>query len=155
MNKIELETGKRCREWTDILPDVITKFNKYRKERRGSLAEEDNPYINNIGPVTLPKFEIGDIVHKKLDCPEDALGHKQNTEKFREGDFRYSKIPKRIVKVIVMNDEPYYRYMLFGIKNVSYSENELLESKNETEMQEVKKLIDKRKRGKIIEYLVW
>ena len=154
MNQQEMETGKRCREWTDILPDVIKKYNAYRKERRGSLDEENNPYINKIGPLKRPKYKIGDIVHEKLDTPEDALGHKQNTEKFREGDRRYSKVSKRIIKVIVMNDEPYYRYILHGMRNVSYGEKELMISKDVTEKYVVKKILAKRKIKNKIEYLI-
>jgi len=56
------------------------------------------------------------------------------TEKFREGDYRWSVVPKKIVKVIYMTDNPYYRYLLEGMDNVSYSENELMPSKKaETE----------------------
>lgn len=154
MNQKEMETGRQYKEWTDILPEIITKFNAYRKQKRGSLAKKDNPYIDSIGPVTRPKYKIGDIVHIKLDVPEDALGHKQKTEKFREGDRRYSKEPKRIVKVIVMPDEPYYRYIVKGMINVSFSEKELIPSKEETEKYVVKNILDKRKVKNRIEYLI-
>ena len=72
-------------------------------------------------PENDSKYKIGDMVHYKLDKPENALGHSQNTDKFREGDLRFSTVPKQIVKVIVMNDEPRYRYMISGITNASYT----------------------------------
>jgi hypothetical protein len=154
MNKMEVETGETYVEWTKILPDVIKKLNAYKKQKRGSLSKADNPYVFN-STTNLPKFKIGDMVHEKLDRPENALGYKQTTENFREGDYRYSSVSKRIVKVIVMNDTPYYRYMLNGIPNASYTENELFLSQDKVERQVVKKIIGKRKNGKLIEYQIW
>jgi len=155
MNSIEEKTGETYTDWTSILASVIKRLNKYRKERRGSIALKDNPYLEETGPDVAPKFKIGDIVHQKLDRPENALGHKQNTEAFREGDYRYSKVPKKIIKVIVMDDEPFYRYMLDGIKNCSYTENELFLSKHTVEQQVVKQIIGKRTVNKKKEYLIW
>jgi hypothetical protein len=130
-------------------------MNKYRKDKRGSLSEANNPYIHEIGTTKLPKFQIGDLVHEKLDRPNNALGNRQNTEQFREGDYRYSTVGKRIVKVIVMNDEPYYRYMLKGLPNVSYSETEIFISTDKKEKFEVRKIIDSRTNNRKKEYLVW
>ncbi len=140
---------------TDSGSEFRGEFHQYRKERRGSIKLKDNPYTSDIGPVVLPKYKIGDLVHERLDRPENALGHRQNTEKFREGDYRYSKVPKKIVKIIVMNDKPFYRYMLKGIDNASYAENELFMSKLKEEVHIVKALIGHRGSKKNREYLVW
>jgi hypothetical protein len=155
MNMMEVETGQTFTDWDTVLPAVIKKMNKYRKDRRGSLSEAKNPYVTEIGTTKLPKFQIGDLVHEKLDRPNNALGYRQNTEQFREGDYRYSTVAKRIVKVIVMNDEPYYRYMLKGLPNVSYSETEIFLSTDTKERVEVKKIIDSRTKNKKKEYLIW
>lgn len=129
MNKKELETNDVYKEWTEILPLVIKELNKYRKERRGSIRPKDNPYVFNTIPKKKPKFSKGDLVHHKLDYPQTALGKKQPTANFREGDIRFSIEPKQIKKVIIMNDEPRYRYMLSGINNASYAENELFRAR--------------------------
>lgn len=157
MNTIEIETEKVFCNWTDILPRVIKELNEYRKQRRGSVLAKDNPYIidDYSVPDKEPKFKIGDIVHEKLDRPENALGNLQNTPNFREGDFRISTVPKKIVKIIVMNDEPRYRYMLKGITNASFTESELMKSKSTVEKQKVKSIIDDMKTGGVKYYKVW
>ena len=78
------------------------------------------------------KYKVGDLVHVALDYPENALGHKQDTAQFREGDARYSKFP-RIVKAVLPYDEG-YRYLTTDKKGktnyrVSYRENELIPAK--------------------------
>ena len=54
-----------------------------------------------------------------------------------------------------MNDKPYYRYILSGLKNVSYSETELMKSKEKTEKFKVKKIIGSKIENKKKYYLVW
>ena len=99
---------------------------------------------------------MGDVVYEKLNTPENALGHKQNTKNFRVGDYRYSQIPKKIIKVAYFTDKPYHRYILEGLPNVSYSEYELMKAKDEKETKyEVKKIIGKRTKNKKTEYLIW
>ena len=54
-----------------------------------------------------------------------------------------------------MLDEPYYRYMLSGISDASFSENQLMRSQFKTERYKVKSIIDDRMNGNKKEYLVW
>ena len=43
-----------------------------------------------------------------------------------------------------MNDKPYYRYLLEGIPNASFSEYQLIPSKKKNNKYKVKKIIGKR-----------
>lgn len=153
MNTQEEKRGVEFNEWTEILPQVVKLLNAHRIKKRGDY--ENEPYVLNEGTSELPLYKVGDLVHQRLDRPENALGHRQNTEKFREGDYRYSREPKKIVKVIVMNDKPYYRYMLNGLKNVSYTASELMKSRQTEETQVVKQIIGKKSIKGKIHYLVW
>lgn len=153
MNMKEKETGKVFREWTNVIESVRKGLNEIRKiEIKKDVSEYDYPTFD---PDAKPKFKVGDMVHEKLDYPENALGNKQPTENFRVGDVRYSMVPKKIEKVIYMNTYPYYRYMLSGINKASYSEYELIKSRFRTERYKVKAIIDSRDVGRTKEYLVW
>ena len=44
------------------------------------------------------------------------------------GDFRYSAKAVKVKKNLLYRDAPYYRYELEGVKNVSFTENQLLPS---------------------------
>lgn len=126
MNYKEQQTNKTYREWDDILDEVREELNKFRKRSMPkNVSEFDYPFHDQ---TYISRFKVGDYVHYKLDYPQDALGNKQPTAQFRTGDYRYSHEPLEIVKVITMNQSPYYRYMLDGIPNASYSEYELLKS---------------------------
>lgn len=152
MNHKEETTGKVYKEWDDVVDIVRTDLNKIRKKKLKPYNINHYPTLNI---EKLPKFKVGDIVHFKLDWAENALGHKQPTPNFRVGDYKYSRVPKKIIKVLYMNDEPYYRYLLEGIPNASYSEYQLIPSKEKETKYKVKSIIGKRKNGKVNEYLVW
>lgn len=155
MNMKEKQTGKVFREWTDIVDIVRKDLNEIRKidiTKDVSEYDEFNPTFN---PDKEPKFKVGDMVHEKLDYPENALGNKQKTENFRVGDVRFSMVPKKIERVLYMNSQPWYRYMLSGINKVSYSEYELIKSRFRTERYKVKSIINSRDVGRTKEYLVW
>ena len=100
------------------------------------------------------KYKIGDMVYYKIQTPKNALNNRINDTKFRQGDYRYDPVPKRIIKVIYMPDIPYYRYILDDRKNVSYSENELLPSTEIEDKYYVEKFINKKVVNKKIFYLV-
>jgi hypothetical protein len=114
MNTKEFDTGKVYREWTDIIDILREELNKlrYKKPKNKPISITTNK----------PKYEVGDLVYRKLETPLNALGQKQYG-KFREGDIRIELTPREIVQVL------YYpksiRYMLSGIKNASYHEKEL------------------------------
>lgn len=155
MNAIEEQTEKPYNEWIDAIPIIREGLNKIRRRPvPENIAKYKYPFSDNKND---PKFKVGDVVYRQLDYPEDALGNKQPTEIFREGDYRYSRIPKKIVKVLYYTGDVPYRYMLEGIKNASYKASQLMradEKEKETKYK-VKKLIGKKTMKKKIYYLVW
>ena len=54
-----------------------------------------------------------------------------------------------------MNDTPYFRYILEGIKNASYSEYQLIKSKYKHSRYKVKKTIDDRIVNNKRQFLIW
>lgn len=155
MNMKEAETGKLYKEWTDILAILRTELNKYRKQKMPTYVSDFKyPFF---APSTNPKFKIGDIVHYKLDYPENALGNKQPTPNFRMGDFRYSFAPKRIKKIVYLLDEPFYRYILegAGLENVSFSQNQLIKSPEREPKFRVKAIIGKKVVRGVTKYKIW
>ena len=72
------------------------------------------------------KYNIGDlaVVHR-LEKTENILGVKNKDGLKRIGDFVYSyNSPKKIEKVLYYPNN--IRYILEGLKNVSYTEDEIL-----------------------------
>ena len=60
-----------------------------------------------------------------LDRPVDANG-KVLSGKFRTGDYRYDSKPREIKQVLTYSGNVLYRYIIKGIKYVSYTGDELL-----------------------------
>jgi len=150
---MEQQTGETYREWDEILDDVRKELNKFRKrEMPKNVSDYDYPFHDQ---TYISRYKVGDWVHYKLDYPQTALGKKQPTPQFRTGDYRYSNEPVQIVKVITMNQSPYYRYMLEGIPNASYSEYDLLKSyrgqskrkKQKEPKTDVKPVVDKKEKS--------
>jgi hypothetical protein len=154
MNFKEEQTGEMYKEWTDILDEVRTDLNQVRKKKLKDYIDPDDYPVFDIQKAGKQKYDIGSIVYEKLDWAENALGKKQPTPQFRQGDYRFSKTPKKVEKVVYMNDKPYYRYILSGLPNVSYSEAELMQSKEKTEKFKVKKIIGSKIEKKKKFYLV-
>jgi hypothetical protein len=153
MNMKEAETKKVYKEWTDILPILRTELNKYRAVKMPkNVSDFKYPFFN---PSRNPKFKVGDIVHYKLDYPENALGHKQPTPNFRMGDFRYTFAPKQIKSIVYFLDEPYYRYVIEGNPNVSYSEAQLMKSREQEPRYRVKAIIGKKIVRGSTKYKIW
>lgn len=122
MNKKERETQKVYREWDTIINDVRKILNKHRKRKIEDIkVNEDYNFLQ-----IQNKFNIGENVHFKLSYPENAFGLKQNTSQFRVGDNKYSKNAKKIRKILYYNGKVPYRYLLEGIPNVSFTEQELI-----------------------------
>lgn len=153
MNKMEEKTGEEYTDWTDVIDLVRKDLNKYRKI---NLPKDWKTRSYSIFDTkTEPKFKVGDIVHRALDVPRNALDNEQNTKSFRVGDYRWAKAPNKIVKILYFSGKVPYRYLLNGMNNVSYTENQLMPSKEATEKYQVKKIIDKRTNKKKIEFLIW
>jgi hypothetical protein len=148
----EEELEKEYTEWTDLFPKLIVELNKIRKR------PNKDPYAPRIAPkmsmIQQQKFNVGDIVYRKLDTPKDSFNNYQRTNpKFRMGDKRWDdKEPKKIKSI------QYYpnnvRYVLEGIDNVAYTQDELMLAKEKEAKFAVKKILDRRSRNKQIEYLI-
>ena len=150
MNKKEKETGKVYREWDEIV-------NSLRKLLNENPNPDQNPYTKKYPEDTIlltpSKYNVGDYVYHILEEPENALGHKQNTKKFREGDYRFNTVAKKVIQVLPYGDQ--YRYMIDGIKNVAYAEWELKKADESVDKYVIKRIINKRKTKGQIEYLIW
>ena len=153
MNDKEMETGEQFNEWDEIIKEVRTELNKHRVIKLPKYKDWD---IQMFDPEKAgeAKYKIGDMVYYKIQTPKNALNNRINDTKFRQGDYRYDPVPKRIIKVIYMPDIPYYRYILDDRKNVSYSENELLPSTEIEDKYYVEKFINKKVVNKKTFYLV-
>lgn len=155
MNEKEKKNGRTYREWTDILQFVRKELNKIRKKKLKNYVDPNEYPSFDYEKAGASKFKIGDVVHYKLDYPENALGHKQPTSNFRVGDFRYSHAPRKIIKIIYMNGYPWYRYIIDGIPNASFSEYQLLPSKYKQSRYKVKKIIGDKMINNKRHFLIW
>ena len=134
ITSIEEQTLRVYNDWTDIINVVRVDLNRIRKRefkaKHVKFNDDDDDNNEDLGPVydsrSKQVFQIGDMVYEKLDWSEDALQKKQPTSQRRMGDYTYSRKPKKIVRVLLMNDKPYHRYLLEGMPNVSFSEYELV-----------------------------
>ena len=146
----EQELEKPYYDWTDILEPIRVELNQYRHKPDGDPYSLDPIPFNDKEPL----FKKGDIVIKKLEYPKNALGHTEDTERFRKGDLRWDyKTKLKIVKIL--NYPKNNRYILNTLPNVSYSENELQKVDDSDEKFEVKKIWDKKTIGKRVYYRVW
>jgi len=150
MNTKEEELGYTYNEWDDIIDYVRKELNKIRHRPDG------DPYNDLMEPSTEaePKYEVGDLVYRKLERPKNALGHNQTTINFRMGDYRFDvKQPRKIKKILYYPNN--IRYLLEGHTNVSYTEAELKPSEEQAEKYIIKKVLDKRKIEGKTHYLIW
>ena len=127
MNTKELQTGKQFKQWSEALPIVREELNNYRKKSKSFLENYKSPPINLSKD---PKFNIGDLVYRLLDTPENALGEKQSG-KFRTGDYRYDRQPRKIEKIVCYAGKNPYRYMLNGLPNAAFTESQLKEAEED------------------------
>lgn len=150
MNKKEKETNEVYKEWTDIINSLRKLLNENPKKDQDPHTYK---YRDNEIILQPSKYKVGDFVHNILEHPENALGHKQPTKQFREGDYRFSQIGKRILNVLPYGDQ--YRYILNTIPNVAYAEWELLPSPEKSDKYIIKQIIGKKKIKGKDHYLVW
>ena len=156
MNAQEIKTGKQYNDWDDIIDTIRKDLNTIRTIKLLPMKKYAEESLQNLPTYRFePRFKVGDVVHYRLDYPENALGKKQPTENFREGDYRWSVPVRKIVKIIYMTDEPYYRYLLEGMDNVSYSAKELKRSYETESKWIVNQIIGKRTVNKEKQYKVW
>ena len=156
MNSIELKTGKIYREWTDIVDKLRIDLNKLRKKDVSNIDLATHKYPVPDTTKSKPKYNVGDFVYRKLDKPKNALNETINSDVFREGDFRFDPIPVKIKQILYYPGKVTYRYMLSGIKNASFTEDELMPAPDaEEEQVEIKMILDKRFFDGEDHYQVW
>jgi hypothetical protein len=154
MNHKEELSGKEYKNWTDVISIVRDELNTYRKKK---LPNDFNSYSlslpkdyktietkliskdkkGNKKTITKkvhipikPKFKVGQLVHRALDRPVNALGKVQSTKNFRMNDYSIDKTPREILQIFTFSgDGPLYRYLVEGIPNVSFTENQLTAEK--------------------------
>ena len=157
MNRIEIKTGKEYNEWTDVIDIIRKELNKIRKVE---LKDKDiNKNMVGFPSIEVLKkdstYNVGDVVYHMTEFPLSALGHNQSTDKFREGDYRFNLTePRKIIRVIP-DKSVNFRYVLEGLNNVSYTENQLRKADKQKASKYIfEKILDKRKNGRFIEYLI-
>ena len=170
MNSKEEQTGKPYREWTDKIDLIRKDLNKIRKKK---LPDDIFTYLYPSWnaekeikstskkkkeiqyEIIEPKYKKGDLVYVVLETPENALGKKQKGL-FRNGDYRLTKEPHKITKILYYHGPPYYRYLVNTFNGVSYQEAELRPATGEAEEKfKVKKIIGKKTIKKVLYYKVW
>lgn len=151
MNEKEKETQKQYNEWDNVIDIVRTDLNAFRK----IPAKDRFTDIYPVPDVVKPKYKVGDLVYYHLDYPEDALGKKQKTATFKEGDFIFKTIPTKVKQILYYSGKVPIRYMLEGIPNASYAEYELLPAIEKEEMFIVRKIIGQKILNKKLYYKVW
>ena len=151
MNKKEVETGKVSKAWTHAIDDVRDKLNSYRRSRGMKMPKDittyEYPIFDNLEPkmkskhktsmkyindeeeqvykVINPKYKLGDLVNVLLEEPRTMNDKKQPTKNFRMGDLRLEKKKRKIIKVLYYSGPNPYRYLIEGLPNASYTEQEL------------------------------
>lgn len=121
LNVKEIELQKKFRNWIELLPSLRQKLNEIKK------VKDEDPFTKIYkSPIfKLNKYNIGDLMVHIIHKPVDALGKKQSGENNRVGDYIYSyHKPKKIVKILYYPNN--VRYVMDGLKNVSFPENEIL-----------------------------
>ena len=110
-----------------IFDNVIPKIKIKKLKKGGDLTEdiEDHPIEGEKYTQIKPKYKVGDLVNVLLEEPRTILGKKQPTEQFRMGDLRLEKKKRKIIKVLYYSGPNHYRYLIEGLPNASYTEQEL------------------------------
>lgn len=114
INTIERQSGRHYTEWTDIVDMVRYELNTYYREKRKTLpANLRRAYQYPAWhSETEPRYKVGDLVYIKLEEPKNALGQRQPTTHFREGDIRWTTESKRIKHILYYTGKIPYRYIV-------------------------------------------
>lgn len=151
MNAIEEKTGETYKEWVEVVPKVRTMLNDFRKKPEG------DPFTDMYPTADLtkqPKYKEGDVVYRMSEKPLDALGKKQPTQNFRMGDYRWERIPRKIVKMLRYAGKVPIRYILENLPNVAYAEYELMPAEEKQAMYVVQSVKAKRTMNGVKELLI-
>ena len=141
LNNRSEKIGKNYYNWTDILDNIRTEVNQYRKRDMNKLKKYQDTQYFDAKKAGDPDYRVGDFVYYKLDKYTDMLGKALSDNKKRMGDRIFSIATKEIVDILMYPSEPYYRYKLKGIPRASYSKYELKKSNRTETTYNVKKII--------------
>lgn len=155
LNDKSMEKGKDYHDWTDILDMVREEVNQYRVRDLEKLRKYQDKRYFDPEEAGDPEFNIGDYVHYKVDRPIDIRGNPINDGKFRQGDRIFSLETRQIVDILCYPSEPYYRYKLHDMINVSYSASELKLSEQKDNYFILRKIIGVKSVAKKKYYLCW
>jgi len=110
-----------------IFDNVIPKIKIKKLKKGGDLKEDinDHPTEGEKFTEIKPKYKVNDLVNVLLEEPQTILGRKQPTKNFRMGDLRLEKKKRKILKVLYYSGPNHYRYLIDGLPNASYTEQEL------------------------------
>ena len=154
LNDKTIELNKDYNDWIDKIPAVRTEVNNYRSRDLTTLTKYQDQFHFDLDVAGEQDYNVGDFVHWKINRPTDIKGNPINDGKFRNGDRRYSLESREIVDVLCYPTEPYYRYKLNEMNNVSFSKYDLKKSTKENNTFIVKNIIGKKTLNKIKYYLV-
>jgi hypothetical protein len=100
---------------------------KIKKIKGTGIMEDIQSYpTDGIKYKTIkPKYKVNDLVNVLLQEPVNSLGKKHVDKRFRMGDYRLSKKKYKITAVVCYAGTPSYRYLIEGLPNASYTEQEL------------------------------
>lgn len=152
-NKTE-QLGHPYNDWTDIVDFTRHEINDFKKHPKDISMTDYVPKPLNLDDE--PKYEVGDLVYRRLETPKDMYGNKYHNQRFRQGDVRYETLePRKIIKILAYTSRDPWRYILANLPNVSYAESELIPAKETEEKRIVRKIWDKMTKNKIVYYRVW
>ena len=164
----ELLTGETSKEWVKDLPKIIQKINeKYSHDpfTDEELLEKFNPW-EDLKQNMIP---LGTNVRVALDEPLD-IGDAKLHGKFRDTDHRWTTdiyqvtdyvfdphqpILYKINKPLKENERVVYTIKQLQIVSPNEQDPNIKVIRGTPKQYAVKQLIDKRKKGKKTEYLVW
>ena len=101
---------------------------KKKIKKKGGDIEEDMTTYPTDGlkyKRIKPKYKEGDLVNVLLQEPHTMTGKKQSTKQWRMGDLRLEKKKRKVLKVLYYSGPNPYRYLVEGLPNASYTEQEL------------------------------
>lgn len=134
-NKEEKKTGKVSKVWVKHLPMVREKLNEIRtKELPDDYRDFDYPTISirtngndKLAKIIPQKYKVGDYVHVVSDVPLDVNSNKLSGRR-RQGDLRFDPQVRKVTRVLLYTGNALHRYLVSGITNASYTDNEMFKA---------------------------
>jgi hypothetical protein len=154
MSNMSIQMGVDYTEWTDMVDELRHAINDMKKHPKDADMNTHRP--KTIIVEHEPKYKVGDLVYRRLEKPIDEFGNVLTDTRWRVGDVKFEiKEPRKVVEVLAYSSKVPWRYILQGLPNVSYAEQELTPAKESEAKFLVKKIIDKKNYQRKVYYLVW